>query len=67
MAVTVSRGVLTLSVLEQVVPIEAALTRSLEVVATIEPVPVIPPVVEVRLTALPETGPETTKVGAVTA
>ena len=67
MAVTVSRGVLTLSVLEQSVPIDTALTRSLEVVAIIEPVPVIPPVVEVRLTTLPETGPETTNVGALTA
>ena len=67
MAVTVRAGALSVSVLEQLVPIDAALVKSEDVVAVIAPLPVMPPVDAVRLTALPETGPVTTKVGALTA
>ena len=67
MAVTVRAGALSVSVLEQSVPMDAALIKSEDVVAVIAPLPVIPPVDAVRLTSLPETVPETTKVGAVTA
>ena len=67
MAVTVRAGALSVSVLEQLVPIDAALFKSEDVVAVMAPVPVILPEFDVRITSLPETVPEITKVGAVTA
>ena len=68
LAETCNKGVLTVKVLAQVVPIpaEPVAVSCTEVVPVTVPEPLIPPVVALRTTVLPETGPATTRAGALT-